>query len=229
MNLSGDHQHPFETWNWICLYLWLHYTGNCKSPVGVPDFKKVNDNNVIQIPLKKCTFDNDLNGWHSIAIFVVLKCFYQICGGFLKKRLFCVWKCQTTVMFQDLFSHKYRMICVDISQNAPIATAGACWAVVWSKVCIHKACPNVVQGVGVCMSNDVRNPEASWASDAKAKSGPHLYSERLGVFMWPEFLHASKTPTSSVPLQSPLPIPAQLFKINVMFVLWSIFWPLEVF
>lgn len=48
MNLSGDHQHPFETWNWICLYLWLHYTG--KSPVGVPDFKKVNDNNVIQIP-----------------------------------------------------------------------------------------------------------------------------------------------------------------------------------
>lgn len=132
MNLSGDHQHPFETWNWICLYLWLHYTGNCKSPVGVPDFKKVNDNNVIQIPLKKCTFDNDLNGWHSIAIFVVLKCFYQICGGFLKKRLFCVWKCQTTVMFQDLFSHKYRMICVDISQNAPIATAGP--AGLWSGV-----------------------------------------------------------------------------------------------
>lgn len=68
----------------------------------------------------------------------------------------------------------------------------------------HTACPNVVKGVGVCMSNDVRNPEASQASDAKAKSGPHLCSERLGVFMRPEFLYMHPKPQPA--LRSPHPI-----------------------
>lgn len=56
------------------------------------------------------------------------------------------------------------------------------------------ACPNAVKGVGVRLSNDVKNHKVKISE-----------SKRMGVFMWPEFIYSHPKPQpDSMPL---LPTP----------------------